>query len=139
MEICNVLGIVGGIKRCLMESVNRVAQAASLPYRRLPSRQGVACSTIAELSSHAFLRGILFCGGIVALVLIVAGVIFGFYLGTFFSVAMVALAGAAILHDTSNVMHHYPEDRYVAAALELFASVALMFLYVLRLLMSSRR
>ena len=51
---------------------------------------------------------------------------------------MIALAGGAILYDTSNVLHHYPEDRYVAAALELFASVALMLWYVLRLL-SSRR
>lgn len=86
----------------------------------------------------SFLRGILCWSGIVALVLIVAGVIFGFQLGTFFSVGMVALAGAAILYDTSNVLHHYPEDRYVAAALELFASVALMLWYVLRLFMSRR-
>ncbi len=86
----------------------------------------------------SFLRGILMWGGIIALVLIVAGAIFGFQLGTYFSVAMVALAGAAILYDTSNVLHHYPEDRYVAAALELFASVALMLWYVLRLLMSRR-
>lgn len=86
----------------------------------------------------SFMRGILMWGGIIALVLIVGGAIFGFQLGTFFSVAMVALAGAAILYDTSNVLHHYPEDRYVAAALELFASVALMLWYVLRLLMSRR-
>ena len=72
-------------------------------------------------------------GGIIALVTIVGGVLFGFQLGTFFSVAMVGLAGAAILYDTSNVLHHYPEDRYVAASLELFASVALMLWYVLRL------
>lgn len=86
----------------------------------------------------SFLRGILMWGGIIAMVLIVGGVLFGFQLGTYFSVAMVALAGAAILYDTSNVLHHYPEDRYVAAALELFASVALMLWYVLRLLMSRR-
>ncbi len=86
----------------------------------------------------SFLRSILIWGGILALVAIVAGVIFGFQLGTFFSVAMVGLAGAAILYDTSNVLHHYPEDRYVAASLELFASVALMLWYVLRLFMSRR-
>ena len=84
----------------------------------------------------SFLRGILMWGGVLAVVLIVAGVIFGFQLGTFFSVAMVAFAGAAILYDTSNVLHHFPEDRYVGAALQLFASVALMFWYVLRLFMS---
>ncbi len=87
----------------------------------------------------SFLRGILCWGGIIALVLIVAGTIFGFQLGTFFSVAMIALAGGAILYDTSNILHHYPQDRYVGAALELFASVALMFWYVLRLFLSSRR
>jgi FtsH-binding integral membrane protein len=86
----------------------------------------------------SFLRGILFWGGIVAVVAIIGGAIFGFQLGTFFSVAMIALAGGAILYDTSNVLHHYPEDRYVAASLELFASVALMMWYVLRLLMSRR-
>ena len=86
----------------------------------------------------SFLRGILFYAGIVALTLIVGGAIFGFQLGLFFSVAMVAVAGAAILYDTSNVLHHYQEDRYVAAALELFASVALMMWYVLRIFMSRR-
>jgi uncharacterized protein len=43
------------------------------------------------------------------------------------------LRGVAILYDTSNVIHQFPEERYVAAAIELFASVALMFWYVLRL------
>lgn len=84
----------------------------------------------------SFLGGILRWGFVVALALIVAGVIFGFNLGTFFSVAMVGLAGAAILYDTSNVLHHYPTDRHVGAALQLFASVALMLWYVLRIFMS---
>ena len=86
----------------------------------------------------SFLRGILIWKSIIALVLIVAGAIFGFALGTYFSVAMVALAGASILYDTSNVLHHYPEDRYVGAALQLFASVAMMLWYVLRIFLSRR-
>ena len=86
----------------------------------------------------SFLRGALIWGGIVAIGLIVAGAIFGFDLGLIFCVAMVGLAGASILYDTSNVLHHYSEDRYVAAALELFASVALMLWYVLRIFMSRR-
>jgi uncharacterized protein len=100
----------------------------------------VGLSLVAFLTrkDFSFLRGILCWGGITALLLIVGGVIFGFQLGTYFSVAMVGLAGAAILYDTSNILLHYPEDRYVAAALELFASVALMFWYVLRLFMSRR-
>ena len=86
----------------------------------------------------SFMRGFIMWAGILAMVLIVASLIFGFHLGVLFSVAMVGLAGAAILYDTSNVLHHYPEDAYVAAALQLFASVALMFWYVLRIFMASR-
>jgi len=87
----------------------------------------------------SFLGGILRWAFAVALMLIVAATVFGFQMGPIFSVAMVGLAGAAILYDTSKVLHHYSEDRYVAAALELFASVALMFWYVLRLFLASRR
>ncbi|HYO14915.1 MAG TPA: Bax inhibitor-1 family protein [Thermoanaerobaculia bacterium] len=97
---------------------------------------GLTAVALITRKDFSFLRGVLMWGGIVALVLIVAGALFGFELGTFFSVAMVALAGAAILYDTSNVIHHFREDRYVAAALELFASVALMFWYVIRLFLS---
>ena len=86
----------------------------------------------------SFLGGLLKWGGIMALILIGASLLFGFELGVFFSVAMVAFAGAAILYDTSNILRHYPEDRHVAAALALFSSVALMFWYVLRLFISSR-
>jgi len=84
----------------------------------------------------SFLGAFLKWAGIAALLLIGAGMLFGFQLGTFFSVAMIGLAGAAILYDTSNVLRTFPEDRYVAASLQLFASVALLFWYVLRLLMS---
>ena len=84
----------------------------------------------------SFLGAMLRWVGILALVAIVAAVLFGFELGAWFSIGMIGLAGSAILYDTSNVIHHYPEDRYVAAALQLFASVALMFWYVLRLFMS---
>ncbi len=100
----------------------------------------VGLSLIAFITrkDFSFLRGIICWGGVIALVAIVGGVIFGFQLGTFFSVAMVGLAGASILYDTSNILHHYPQNRYVAAALELFASVALMLWYVLRLFMSRR-
>jgi FtsH-binding integral membrane protein len=94
---------------------------------------GVAFVTRKDFS---FLRSLLMWGGILALVAIAAAVLFGFELGTWFSVAMIGFAGAAVLYDTSNILHHYPEDRYVGAALQLFASIALMFWYVLRLFMS---
>ncbi len=86
----------------------------------------------------SFLRAILMWGGVLALVAIIGGAIFGFQLGTWFSVLMIGFAGAAVLYDTSNIIHQYPEDRYVSAAMQLFASIALMFWYVLRLLMGNR-
>ena len=39
---------------------------------------------------------------------------------------MIGFAGAAVLYDTSNIINYYPEDRYVSAAMQLFASIALM-------------
>jgi FtsH-binding integral membrane protein len=86
----------------------------------------------------SFLRAILMRGGILALIAIIGGMVFGFQLGTWFSVAMIGFAGAAVLYDTSNIIHYYPEDRYVSAAMQLFASIALMFWYVLRLFMGNR-
>jgi hypothetical protein len=86
----------------------------------------------------SFLRAILMWGGVLALIAIIGGVVFGFQMGTWFSVLMIGFAGAAVLYDTSNIILHYPEDRYVSAAMQLFASIALMFWYVLRLLMGSR-
>jgi FtsH-binding integral membrane protein len=99
---------------------------------------GLTAIAFMTRKDFSFLGALLRWGGICALLAIVGGVVFGFELGTWFSVAMIAFAGGAILYDTSNVLHHYPEDRYVAASLQLFASVALMFWYVLRLFLSRR-
>lgn len=85
-----------------------------------------------------FLRSFLVWAGLIALATIGLGLAIGFHLGTYFSMAMIGLAGASILYDTSKILKVYPEDRYVAAALELFASIALMLWYVLRLLLSRR-
>ncbi len=84
----------------------------------------------------SFLRGILMWGFALAMVAIIGALLFGFELGTWFSVAMIGFAGAAVLYDTSNILHHYPQDRYVAASMQLFASIALMFWYVLQFFMS---
>ena len=97
---------------------------------------GLVATAMITRKDFSFLRGMLVWGGILALVGIGASILFGFQLGTWFSVAMIGFAGAAVLYDTSNIMNHYPQDRYVAAAMALFASIALMFWYVLRLFMS---
>lgn len=87
----------------------------------------------------SFLGPFVMFGGIVALVAIVAGALFGFQLGLWFMVAIVGLAGASILWSTSRILRQFPEDRYVGASLELFAGVALMFYYILMIFAGGRR
>ncbi|NUM33522.1 MAG: Bax inhibitor-1 family protein [Candidatus Brocadiae bacterium] len=85
----------------------------------------------------SFLGKFLQLFGFIALGVVLCQLFFQFPLSTtLFAAVMVAFAGGCVLYDTSNVIHHYRTDQYVAASLELFASVALMFWYVLRLFMS---
>jgi FtsH-binding integral membrane protein len=97
---------------------------------------GLVATAMITRKDFSFLRGMMVWGGILALVAIVSSMLFGFQLGTWFSVAMIGFAGAAVLYDTSNIMLHYPQDKYVAASMQLFASIAMMFWYILRLFMS---
>lgn len=71
--------------------------------------------------------------GFGAIAIVVASVFMGFSLGILFSAAMITFACGYILYDTSNVMHNYRTTQHVAAALALFASVALLFWYVVRI------
>ena len=97
---------------------------------------GLVATAMITRKDFSFLRGMLVWGFMLAMVAIIGSLIFGFHLGTWFSVAMIGFAGAAVLYDTSNIMLHYPEDKYVAASMQLFASIAMMFWYILRLFMS---
>jgi FtsH-binding integral membrane protein len=97
---------------------------------------GLTTYALTTRKDFSFLSGILTIGGFVALGVIVAAVIFGFTLGLFFSAAMIVLASGAILYDTSKIVHEFRTDQHVAASLELFASVAMLFWYMIRLLMS---
>lgn len=100
---------------------------------------GLSAYVLVTKTDFSFLKTALCIGGIVALGLILCGAFFGLNLGTWFSAAMILFASGAILYSTSRVMHEYETDQHVAAALELFAAVALLFWYVLRLVMSLSR
>lgn len=100
---------------------------------------GLTVVALTTRKDFSFLSGILKVGGILALGLIAASFFFqGLSLGLWFSAAMVLLAAGSVLYTTGNMIHHYRTDQYVAASLGLFAAVALMFYYVLRILMSRR-
>jgi FtsH-binding integral membrane protein len=110
----------------------------------IPSAGVITVITFAGLSAvvfltrtdFSFLRMYLFLGGLLGMGLIVCGAFMGLSLGIWFSAAMIALACGYILYDTSNVLHHYRTDQHVAASLALFASVALLFWYVIRILIA---
>jgi len=97
---------------------------------------GLTVTVFVTKADFSFLRWALVAGGFIALAMIVVGVFTGFTLGLWFSVAMVVLAAGMILYNTSNVLHHYNTEQYVAASLALFASIALLFWYVLQIVMS---
>ena len=97
---------------------------------------GLTAAVMLTNADFSYLRNYLIIGGLLAMGLIVCGILFGFNLGLFFSFALVALAAGYILYDTSNVLHHYRTDQHVAASLALFASVALLFWYVLRIVIA---
>ena len=92
----------------------------------------VAFTTRKDLS---FLRPLIMWGSIVAIGLIIAAVVFNFELGLVFTVAMIGLAGASILYQTQTIVRQYPKWAYVGAAVSLFASLMMLFWYVLRLFM----
>jgi len=96
---------------------------------------GLTMVVFTTRKDFSFLAPALTIGGIVALGIIIASIAFGLQLGLFFSAAMIVFAAISILYTTSNILHVYREEQHVAASLALFASVALMFWYVVQFLM----
>lgn len=99
---------------------------------------GLTAAVFFTNKDFSFLRTALVVGGFIALGLIVAGILFGFDLGLWFSVAMVILASASILYQTSQIKYKFETSQYVGAALMIFSSIMLLFWYILRILMSRR-
>jgi FtsH-binding integral membrane protein len=109
-----------------------ITQAAILTAGIFFGITGIAFFTKSDFS---WLGPIIGISVMVALGTIVCSMLFGFTLGTVFAAVMALVAGAAILYTTSNILHHYRTDQYVAASLALFSAVALLFFYILRILM----
>ncbi|MDZ4817987.1 MAG: Bax inhibitor-1 family protein [Planctomycetota bacterium] len=115
-----------------------------MPDRHLIETAGIITALIfgaltaivfATGANFNWLRSVLVISGIAAMIAIGAGAIMGFSLGIWFSAAMILFACGWILYDTSAIMREYRTDQYVAASLALFASVMILFFYVLRFLM----
>lgn len=99
---------------------------------------GLTAMVFVTNADFSFLRTILVIGGFVSLGLIAAGAMFGFNLGLWFSVGMVVLASGSIIYQTSQLKNVYSTEQYVGASLQIFASVMLLFWYILRIFLSRR-
>ncbi len=97
---------------------------------------GLSATVLMTKTDFSFLKTGLTIGFFIAIGLIVAGTLFGFNLGLWFSVGMCLLAGGSILYQTSNLVNKYGVEDYIPAALGLFASLMLLFWYILRIFMS---
>ena len=99
---------------------------------------GLTAVVFLTRTDFSFLGPALGIFGFAAIAFIIAAIVLGMpMLGTWFSIAMIVLASGYILYNTSNILHHYRTDQPVAASLALFSSVALLFWYVLQLVMNS--
>lgn len=115
--------------------IEMLLQAGLITLMLFIGLSGVALTSKRDFS---FLRSIIIIGGAISIGLIIAGAIFGFNLGLWFSVGMVFLAGASILYETNQLKNIYTPTQYVGASLQLFSSIMLLFWYVLRILMSRK-
>ncbi len=100
---------------------------------------GLTVAVFVTGHDFSFLRTALIVGTFAAFGFILCGSLFGFSMGNLFTIAMIVLACGYILYYTSNVMLHYRIGQHVAASLALFAAVAMLFWYVIQLVMSSQR
>jgi len=112
---------------------NVIGQAAVVTIALV---MGLSAMAFTLKKDFSFLGGMLRVGGFVMIGLIVASAFLPITLGFWFAAIGAIFAAGCILYDTSNIMYHYRPGQHVAASLSLFASVALMFWYVLRLFMS---
>lgn len=117
-----------------MESGPEILNQAAIVTLALFS--GLTAVVFVTKKDFSFLKTGLTIGFFIAIGLIIAGTIFGFNLGLWFSVAMCLLAGGCILYQTSNLVNKYGVEDYIPASLGLFASLMLLFWYILSIFMS---
>ncbi len=97
---------------------------------------GISAIVFLTKKDFSFLKAGITIGFFIAMGLIIAGSLFGFTLGLWFSVGMCVLAAGSILYQTSNLINKYGTEDYIPASLGLFASLMLLFWYVLQIFMS---
>lgn len=112
-----------------------ISQASILTALVFTGLTGYVFTTRKDFS---FLGGALAIGLFAMLGIAIAGMLFGFSVGLWYSVIGVVLFSGYVLYDTSKILLHYPTNRHVSAAIVLFVDVVLLFKHIL-ILLSRRR
>ena len=99
---------------------------------------GLTAYVFITKTDFRFLGGVLAVGMFSLLGVAIAGAIFGFSVGLWYSYAAIAIFSGYVLYDTSNLLHRYGTHQYVTAAIALFVDVIVLFQHILILLMRSR-
>lgn len=102
---------------------------------------GLTAYAFISKRDFSFLRGMLVTGLIVIILAGLLNVLLVGSLGLGFAVAVATLLLFAgfVLYDTSNIIHRYPTNEYVAGALSLYLDAFNIFLALLRILNSGDR
>lgn len=112
-------------------AVNQAAVLTALVFT------GLTAYVLYSGKDFSFLGGALSIGIFALLGIGLAGWLFGFSIGIWYSVAAVVIFVGYILYDTSAILNRYPVTAHVSAACVLFVDVVLLFKHLLVLL--SRR
>ncbi|MFH0908481.1 MAG: hypothetical protein V1929_06950 [bacterium] len=100
---------------------------------------GVMFIAFTQREEFKFGKACLMWIAMAALAVGLAGLLQGFNVTACVTAGLVVLAALIILHTNIEVLQEYSRDRYIAAALELFACIPLLPVLVLRKLFSSGR
>jgi len=121
-----VLGVAGAAPHVLTQA----ALTATLVFT------GLTAYVFWSGKDFSFLGGILSIALWTMLGILLAGWLFGFGIGLWFSVLGVVVFSGYILYDTSNILQRYPTNAHVSAALNLFTDITFLFWYLLQILWS---
>lgn len=114
----------------------------------IPMATGITALTFGGLSMYvhlskkdfSFLSGFLFIGLIGLILVSLASFLFHFPVSTtLYSAVGILIFSGYILVDTSNLLHRYRDEEYVAATIALYLDLINLFLFILRLLADRRR
>lgn len=97
---------------------------------------GLVLTVFITGKDFSFLKAAIGIGFMIMMGVAVIGMLFGFNLGSWFSIGMIVLMAGAILYQTSQVANAYHKEQYVAASVAIFASFMTLLFYVIRLLSS---